>query len=202
MFGLTNYSGDMAEKAIELNETQPGYGVFVRYHFSRHFSAKAHAYSGSISGDDANTSRFDRKFRFATSIVEVATVAEWNILGRDRVSSTGVHKTFITPYLFGGIGVTFANKSADYYGPPDKRNDYMKVPIPEAGLNNRFVLVPVGAGLRADLMDFLVFSLEGGWRPVFSDDLDGIKINGNPNRGDWYYFAGATVSFILGAAKK
>ena len=56
--------------------------------------------------------------------------------------------------------------------------------------------------MRADIFERLVIGLEGGWRPVFSDDLDGIRRNGNPGKGDWYYFAGVTVSFILSDPKR
>jgi hypothetical protein len=52
-------------------------------------------------------------------------------------------------------------------------------------------------GVRADILDRLVLGAEFGWRPVFSDDIDGIRQNGNPAKGDWYYFTGLTISFIL-----
>ena len=63
-------------------------------------------------------------------------------------------------------------------------------------------MTPVGLGLRADLFERVVIGTEVGWRPVFSDSIDGIKQNANPNSGDWYYFAGATVSFVLSGAER
>lgn len=198
LFGLTNYSGDIASSAIELSETQPGYGVYFRYHFSKNFSAKAHVYSGSISGDDSHSKTLkERSFRFSTSIVELGGVVEWKLFGRERYSSTGIHNFFITPYVFAGLGLSLADPKAEYYGDPALSEQYLRVPLPEENLKNKFLLVPMGIGLRADVMDRLVIGLEGGWRPVFSDDLDGIHSNGNPGKGDWYYFAGVTVSFIL-----
>ena len=197
LLGLTNYSGDVAESSIELNETQPGYGLYFRYHFSRHFSAKAHIYSGSISGDDANSSTLSyRMLKFSTSIIEFGTVAEWQILGKERYTNTGIHNFFITPYLFGGLGYTFADAKAEYYGDPSSEFA-PQYPIPEEDLKDKFILVPVGVGVRADILDRLVIGAELGFRPVFSDDLDGISQNGNPGKGDWYYFTGLTISFIL-----
>jgi hypothetical protein len=191
LFGLTNYSGDISEQRVELEETRPGYGAFIRHHFGDHFSGKIHFYTGSISGDDRNTSRKERSFRFSTNIVEFAAVGEWNILDKDHYA--------LVPYLFGGIGTTFARAELDYYGTLEKRENYIKDPS-EFGVTQkyRFVLAPVGVGVRTSLFDLVQIGVEGGMRPVFSDRLDGASVNANPKSGDWYYFAGATLSFLIG----
>ncbi len=203
LFGLTSYSGDITEKAIDISEIHPGYGAYMRYHFNTHFSARAHVYSGSVSGDDANSSTLkERKIRFSSNIVELGLVGEWFLIPSSRFSNTGVHHFSLSPYLYAGVGVTFSNADAEYYGAPDRRNENLRVPLPEDGLDNTFILLPMGAGLRADVLDRLVLGFEVGWRPVFSDDLDGIHYNGNPLKGDWYYFGGVTVSFVLGSPNK
>lgn len=198
MLGVTSYSGDVTAKRIDLQEIRPGYGAFVRYHVSRHFAFKGHFYGGSISGDDKYSDvKAPRSFKFGTSVFEVATCLEWHLFGRDRFSETGLHNFFVTPYFFGGIGATFADADAEYYGPPERRDDFLKVPIPEEGLKTTFLLAPVGGGIRVDFYERFIFGLEGGFRPVFSDDIDGVSQNGNPKRNDWYYFFGATASFVL-----
>ena len=203
LFGLTSYSGDITEKSIDLAEIHPGYGAYMRYHFNNYLSTRMHVYSGAISGDDANSSTLqERKIRFSSSIVELGLVGEWFVLGNRRFSNTGVHHFSLSPYVFAGVGVTYANADAEYYGPPDRRNENLRVPLPEEGLSNKFILLPMGVGIRADFMEGLVIGLEAGWRPVFSDDLDGIRYNGNPENGDWYYFGGVTVSFVLGRPNK
>lgn len=203
MFGITNYSGDVAESNIEWTETQPGFGMFIRYHITRKFSVKGHFYSGSVSGDDANSEVLaDRKLRFSTSLTEFAMVLEWNFLAKDRISPTGVHSPQFTPYVFLGVGSTFADSDTEYYGPPEKYDTYFKTPLPEPGLDQSFLLIPMGAGMRVDVLERLVVGVDVGWRPVLSDDLDGISINGNPDKNDWYYFAGVTTSFILNNPNK
>ncbi len=198
LFGLTLYSGDLTDDPIEISETHLGYGAFVRYAFNNHFALKGHVYSGAISGDDRNSSTLAyRSLRFSTSIIELAMVAEWSPFARSGYSMTGVHRVRVTPYLFGGVGNTFARTQAEYYGPPERRNEILRVPFPEQGLPTRFLIVPVGGGIRADLFERIIVGVEAGWRPVFSDAIDGIKQNGNPGSGDWYYFTGATVSFLL-----
>jgi hypothetical protein len=201
MLGATNYSGDLAEKIIEIAETQLGYGAYLRYQASNHFSIKFHGYSGSISGDDKHSAVLkERSFRFQTSFLELGLVGEVHFFTKPRYSRTGISKFRISPYLYGGIGTVFATADAIYYGPADRRNDYLRVPLPEDNLQNRFLLAPMGGGLRFDLSDQFILGLEGGFRPVFSDDLDGVKLNGNPDKGDWYYYTGATISYLFSKA--
>jgi hypothetical protein len=198
LFGGTAYSGDVAEKAVDLTELQTGFGLFVRYHVNPNLSLKAHLYAGSISGDDRNSPDLaERGFVFGTTFYEWAGVAEWNFFAKERFSPTGVHKVHLSPYVYLGVGMTIADPKAQYVGTPDKRDIYLKVPFPEENLQTNYVLAPMGLGLRLDLLDRLILGVEGGWRPVFSDDLDGVNINGNPDSGDWYYFFGASASFIL-----
>lgn len=198
MLGVTSYSGDITAKRIDLQELRPGYGAFVRYHVSKHFAFKGHVYGGTISGDDKySTVKAPRSIKFGTSIFEVATSLEWHLFGRDRFTGTGLHNFFITPYAFAGVGVTFADANAEYYGPPERRDDLLVVPIPEEGLKSTFLLAPVGGGLRLDFYERFIVGVEGGFRPVFSDDIDGVSKNGNPKSNDWYYFFGATISYVL-----
>lgn len=198
LFGATNYSGDLAERIVELSETKLGFGFFARYQFRHKWSCKLHAYSGSITGDDANSPvLYDRKFKFSTNITETAVVLEYSPWGKPRFSRTGLRNLNLSPYIFVGMGVTFAVSTTQYYGPPEKRNNYLRASFPEDNLDHRFVLMPNGVGLKAHVFDRFILGLDWGWRPVFSDDLDGVRLNGNPKKSDWYYFAGLTVSFLL-----
>jgi OOP family OmpA-OmpF porin len=198
LLGVTNYSGDIAENSIELKQTRPGFGIYGRYHLSPQWGAKGHVYFGSIAGDDKNSeSRQSRSVKFSTSIFEIGLVGEWKPLGRNRITETGLHAFHFTPYLFGGVGVTFANPEAEYYGPEERRDAVLRVPFPEPGLKKTFLTTPVGLGLRLDIDDRWIIGAEGGWRPVYNDYLDGVSVNGDPEDNDWYYFLGVTVSIVL-----
>lgn len=204
ILGVTNYSGDIAQKNIHLSETKLGYGVFARHFFSNKFSVKAHLYAGTLSGDDANSKDPNtkrRSFRFTTNFAEVGISGEWHMLGKNRYSSTGIHQRFLSPYLYLGIGGTFSNAKVVYYGTPEDRNEFIKTPFPEVGQRQKFLIAPMGVGLRYELNEALVLGAELGWRPVFSDDIDGVRLNGNPEKNDWYYFGGATLAFIFGKTK-
>ena len=103
MFGLSSYSGDLAEKHLDVSETGLSYGAFVRYFFNPKWAVKGHLYAGAISGDDANAKDKDRQsrsLRFGTNLFELALVGEWHIMGKNRYSSIGDYKSFVSPYLW------------------------------------------------------------------------------------------------------
>ncbi|MBU6342669.1 MAG: hypothetical protein KGS48_14335 [Bacteroidetes bacterium] len=199
MLGATNYSGDIAERDIEINQTKLGFGFFFRYHITQKLHVKAQFYSGAISGDDANSPTLNvRKFRFYGRINELTAIGEWVPLALEHVTITGIHNYYVSPFVFFGVGVAHSKPEAEYYGPASNRNLYLRTPLPENNIENRYFLsTPIGAGVRIDHSERLTFSVEGGWRPVYHDSLDGIKINGNPKKGDWYYFMGITASYYF-----
>lgn len=145
MMGATGYAGDVSEKRINVNEIRLGYGAYARYHFSNLFALKLHTYSGSITGDDVHSPVLkERSFKFATSFVELALTGELHFFKRNRYTKTGIHRFQIYPFIYGGGGILFTSNTAEYYGPPEKRNDYLRVPLPEENLKTRFILIPVG----------------------------------------------------------
>jgi len=199
MLGATQYSGDLAERDLELSQTEVGFGFFYRYHIHEQFFAKGQVYFGYISGDDANSpDLFERKFSFFSPLWEVAAVVEYAPLAKERVTKTGINNFFLSPYLFAGIGGAFTRAEPEYYGSIADADKYLKTPLPEEDIIRRsFFTFPMGAGIRYDYSERFVFGAEGGFRPVFSDKLDGISINGNPDKNDWYYFVGITASFVI-----
>jgi len=199
MLGATNYSGDVAERDIELKQTDLGFGAFFRYHISQKIHVKAQYYSGSISGDDVNSPVLNgRKFRFYTRIHEIAVVGEWIPLALEHVTLTGIHNFYVSPYFFIGIGAANSKPEPEYYGLASDRAKYLRTSLPENNIVNRyFISMPIGMGIRFDYSERLTFGIEGGWRPVYNDNLDGISINGNPKKGDWYYFMGITASYFI-----
>lgn len=198
ILGLLNYSGDLTSTPMEIAETRLGYGAFVRYNFNKNFAFRAQALSGVITGDDRHSDALrPRSIRFGAALVECSGVLEFTFFARDRFSSAGFNGFHVSPYLFGGAGALFVNPEAEYYGLPENRDQELRTPLPEEGLRRSLLVVPMGAGLRFDLFDRLLLSGEIGVRNPFSDDLDGVKVNGDPNDGDWYYFGGLAVAFML-----
>jgi hypothetical protein len=197
--GLTNYSGDLAEKTIQLTQTRFDLGVFARYHFSNYFAAKAQVSLNFISGSDKNAitqELKERSLRFKSSLLEFSMVGEWNFMNVKPPKRGDIQEFRVVPYLHAGIGGVRSNPKVTYYGPPDDFAKNVPYPIPEKGPSSVMLVIPFGMGLRAQLNDQVNVGIEAGFRPVFSDYLDGVKLNGKSNR-DWYYTAIATVSYAL-----
>lgn len=200
LLGAANYSGDLAEKDIYLSETRLSYGAFTRYFLTKHYVVRAHLYVCSISGDDANATAplvRQRSVRFGANMLEVGFSGEWHILGKERYSNTGIHQHFLSPYLFLGLGGVLSAVKPEYYGAPQDRDKYLTLPLPEKGEQQQFITAQMGIGVRADINERFVIGAEMGVRPMFSDLLDGVSLNGNPDKNDWYYLGGVTLSFIL-----
>lgn len=196
--GVANYSGDISEPDIEIRQSRPAFGVFARLHLSEAFILKGQFYMGRIFGDDRySDTRAPRNFKFSSPLHELSAVVEYAPLHFGFENSQG-NAFYFFPYLFVGAGGVYVRPKVEYYGPEDGRPVYIKTPFPEEGKAQRVLLcTPVGAGLRFHVKQKIVLGIEGGWRPVYSDLLDGISTNGNPDANDWYYFGGISVSYFL-----
>lgn len=190
--GFANYQGDLAEAPIELGATSLSFGGFARFHLSPRFMARASAYYGLISGNDINAigSLRQRGWSFTSSLVEVSAIAEFHPLGKSRFSSGGVFRAGVSPYVAAGLGIVRMDPRVRVTNPADAGR------FPEAGADSTSPCIPFLAGLRLDAYETVSLGIEWGWRATFSDDLDGVNKNGNPNR-DWYMFLGATAAYVF-----
>lgn len=198
MVGVANHSGDIAQPDVEIAQSRPAVGAFVRYHLSESFILKGQFHTGRIYGDDKHSDdRGPRQFRVKGPLFELSAVVEYAPLhfGFESASGSAVH---FFPYLFAGVGGTYVRPKAEYYGPPEGVATYVKTPFPEGGQAKQTLLcTPIGGGLRVNINRRITLGIEGGWRPVYSDLLDGVSKNGNPEANDWYYFGGITASYYL-----
>jgi hypothetical protein len=198
--GSTNYQGDLAEGEIRFEESQVGYGAFFRYHVHPKIAVKFNFYNGTLSGNDANNKTLqNRAYEFKTSFTELSMNFEWSPLVKRKYDAGGefMSQRFV-PYMFAGVGTLLLNKIT---GKDNNIADGISK-IPEEGTPASLICIPVGGGFKFFLNDHLTVGLEGGYRNVFSDYLDGISKIGNPTRNDWYITGGITVSYLLGDVER
>lgn len=199
MGGISSYAGDLSEKGDQFRQSRPAFGFFTRYYLSDIFALKAQVNAGRIYGDDKNSEAHKiRQFRANGPLVELSTVLEFIPTSFGFENSAGDQYAF-SPYLFGGIGGVYSKPQVAYYGPSEETSTHLKVPLPENGKAQRILLcTPFGLGMRFNIKKRTALGLEFGWRPVYSDLLDGVSKNGNPDATDWYFMGGFTASYYLG----
>lgn len=192
--GFANYQGDLVASHIDVSETKVSYGAFLRYHISRKLKVKANGYFGYISGSDLNAdnSLRTRGWSFESNLVEVTGVLEYHPFGKKRYGSTGIFQRQLSPYAFAGVGMVHIDPEVTVSLPEDEAL------FPEQDFTSPSLAVPLGLGVRVDVLENFSFGLEGGWRATFNDYLDGVSTNGNSEKNDLYIFLGATLSYVFG----
>lgn len=198
--GATNYSGDLADEDITLAHTKMSAGVFARWHFSKLFQVRGQFFYGQIGGDDKNSPVLaGRQFRFKSTLLEGAVLLEAAIASFEYQPVSADATYYFFPYIFGGIGGVNVQADASYYGPESNRDRFVIEPLPEGGSANRTLLTtPFGLGLRMVAGSRFSIGIEACARPVFNDLLDGVSLNGNPSKNDWYHSLGLTFSYFPG----
>jgi hypothetical protein len=192
--GFANYQGDLVEDPIVLSETRLSYGAFVRYHLSNNIKVRGNIFFGFISGDDQNASEGfkSRGWSFESNLLELSLMGEYHPIGRSRQSETGLFRNHISPYVALGAGLAFFDPKVTV---TKTEHDGF---FPESGASTNSITFPFALGVRADVHEHLSLGFEWGWRFTFNDYLDGVSVNGNPDRNDLYIFMGLNASYFFG----
>lgn len=201
MLGLCNYHGDLVDSYVEFGESKFAYGLFARYKVNHEFSIKANIYGGSISGTDENSddpSRVNRGLKFNSNLFEIGINGEWYFLStifNDYSKTYNKNKFF--PYLFTGLNAVYFDPTVTITESNDGNVD------PEPFLVSKINLaIPIGAGFKVKTGHASYIGFELGFRTAFTDYLDGVSETGNPDKNDWYMYAGATYSYFFNSDQK
>lgn len=195
--GVANYQGDLAEDQVEVGETKLAYGGYISYLLNPKVIIRGNAFYGTITGDDANSPTLNfRNYSFDGTVLELGINAQWLIFGRSRYNNSGIFVPQFTPYISSGVAISTINVDLKY---PDTEENNAN--FPERADTDNFLVVPLTAGLRYELVEFLTLGFEAGVRATFSDYVDNVSLNGNPNKNDWYLFGGFTLGYVFGSAE-
>ena len=187
MLGLTNYQGDLIEPNFDFGVSNFAFGIYYGKYFSDKLTGKLSLLIGGIDGDDADyESRVGRGIKLEdTSLIGITLSADYYIIGENRYRA----EDNTAVYLNGGIGIALADPEPTGIN-ADSEEDF--------GAAFGFI---IGGGIKQHLSEKFALGLELSYRPLFSDLLDGVSENANPNNNDTYVWLGLTASYQLGDDK-
>lgn len=188
MVGGSSYYGDANYSSLMKNLNVMG-GIVGRYNINPRMAIKGTLAVAGISGSTAD---FDNRFPggdvdFSRTIYDLGAQFECHFFAYG--DGTGYKHTHrLTPYVFAGVGMTFAPEPAD----------------------NVFTMnLPVGLGVKYKIAPRINLGCELSFRFTLSDDLDvangtapilndpyGIKSSGFKNK-DSYSFLSISVTYDL-----
>jgi Domain of unknown function (DUF6089) len=193
--GADNYQGDMAGNTVVWQETQPAFGVLLRYTPNPYLTIRGNFLQGKITGADLHSPTPGQRYRgfsFSSTIREFSFIGEYNFLGQSNEKSYNGGGTLFNPYIYAGLGIV----STD--GTPTAPADMRPYPFPEDGAKSILPAIPIGLGVKFQFAETVSVGLEWGTRLTFSDYLDGVSKAGNPSKNDWYMFGGLTLTYCFG----
>ena len=193
--GGTNYYGEVAKDHGSAEEIGLAAGIMGRYMLNRTMGLKGIAGLVKLKGKDITSGiHVERNWEIENDLVELSVQFEYFPAGKGRRNFVGRFNQYrLSPYFFFGGGVAIGTPKVFV---PERDKDL----FPESeNQPDNFVILPIGGGLRFDLNQYCILSVEFGKRMVFSDYLDGISINGDSTTNDWYAFGGLMISILLNA---
>ncbi len=191
--GFSSYAGDLAPGPFALNQARPAFGGYYRFLFSRKWGFKAAGYYGQLRGDRLDKPNFNfpaGTVSMKAGLLEITGNLEWYPLGGPRFNNAGLFIARWSPYFSVGLGLAFADADITV-------GEGFSGKFPESDDRSTFLTMPISGGLRLDATEYLTFAFEIGGRTPFSDYIDGVSQNGNPDKGDWYWMGGVSIIFYL-----
>ncbi|HEX3167586.1 MAG TPA: DUF6089 family protein [Chitinophagaceae bacterium] len=203
--GTFIYQGDLTPNDLgAFNTMKPGFGISATRNINSLYAIRFQFLRGSLKGDDATYDnpawRQQRNLNFKTPVTELSLQVVRNIIGLIP-NEAGIIN--FSPYVFAGLSYSFLKIKRDW-----SNFDYSHFAGETAVINGLtedinhkipkgIFSIPIGFGVRYGITEKLSFSLEGTYRILDTDYLDGFSQAANPDKNDHYHtlMAGLIYSF-------
>lgn len=157
MAGTSFYMGDANKGQLYKDASLAG-GILFRYNHDFRWSVRGNLAMGHIAGDTKSSGDafpHNSQARFSRNFYELSSQVEFNFFNfSDKYAYLDTKR--LTPYVFIGMGVTYASGSKNF-----------------TGLN-----VPLGVGLKYKLKERINVGFEFSFRKLFGDDFDVTRKDG------------------------
>jgi hypothetical protein len=193
--------------STDLEYTRPAFGLLFSHRFGPRYALTGSFSYGTLKGSDAKSAdqgdsdngiyRYQRNLSFRNRISELSAVASFDLFEN---SATYISRVPWTPYVFLGASLFLHNPQAqapalDLQGNPlPQAGEWVDLqPLGTEGQNAQLqpgdansgiseykklqVAIPFGIGVRFRLNEILDFSVETGFRYLFTDYIDDVSKN-------------------------
>ncbi len=192
--GGANNIGDIGRMNY-IAPSGPAFGALFKWNRSKRYAWRGHVIYGTFTADDTKSdirSRQQRALKMDQSVLEFSAGLEFNFV------EYNLHKLgpAFTPYLY--TGITYFRYDYNYF---------VAGQLSDLGQTDGAMAIPMTAGAKIRLNQFLILGAEIGARYTFTDNLDasnpeGLPVDvqpiGNVFSDDWYVFSGITLTFTFG----
>jgi hypothetical protein len=163
--GLSSYYGDLCDQ-YSCMIFRPNFGIAYMYRWDRRLSFRVEANYYRLYSNDYYKYR---NFSFRSGNVEFYVGGIYDLF---PYSKRFKKRKLITPYVFGGFGLTYFNPKAQYQG-----KWYALEPLHTEGNSYSRVtaIIPFGFGIRIKSAKGFDYMLEAGYRKTFTDRLDDVS---------------------------
>lgn len=176
MGGFANYSGDIQQRSITLNQANTVISAGGTFNVTNKLALRSDYSFAKLGAEDKLNKAYlrVRNLNFKTIIQELTLMGEYDFIAPDAQR--------LTPYVFAGIGVyNFSPYSLDSIG-----NKVFLVGLSTEGqglpeypdrkvYKKTQVNIPYGAGIKYALSEDLYIGFEIGFRKLFTDYLDDVS---------------------------
>tara|TARA_R110001592_G_scaffold231862_1_gene489081 strand:- start:64 stop:750 length:687 start_codon:yes stop_codon:yes gene_type:complete len=171
------------------------FGGLFKWNISKRYAWRGSIMYGKFTADDnksSSTARQQRGYVVDNSVIEGSVGLEFNFV------EYNLHKLgrAFTPYLY--TGITYFRYDYKYF------NGGV---LQDIGQKDGAFAIPMTAGFKYRINQFLIFGAEIGARYTFTDNLDASNPKGsnfeefqfgNIFSDDWYVFSGLTLTYTFG----
>ena len=192
--GGTNMIGDVG-KTDYILPSGIAFGGLFKWNMSKRYAWRGSLMYGQFTADDtksSSTARQQRGYVIDNSIFEGSVGLEFNFV------EYNLHKLgpAFTPYLY--TGLTYFRYDYNYFNGGVLQDINQK---------DGALAIPMTAGFKYRINQFLIFGAEIGARYTFTDNLDASNPAGsnfeefqfgNILSDDWYVFSGLTLTYTFG----
>jgi len=175
--GFANYSGELQDKMLTLNQSQRLVSAGGTFNLSDKFALRGDLSITHLQGNDRYSKRpgvVNRNLSFKTSIKEVSLMGEYTLFV--------LEDTKISPYVFAGVGVfkfnpyTYDTLGRAYYLRFYSTEGQGLKEYPDRKIYKEIQLnVPFGGGIKWALSDGILLFGEFSLRKLFTDYLDDVS---------------------------